>query len=93
MKRILAATVVSLLATGAMIAATTQQSKASDHDDGEQADKSRELNLSDHFAFRSPAGSIFLITPLATKSFERFSGSRISATTHWYSTPGVNFTP
>jgi hypothetical protein len=31
------------------------KARASDHDDGETDLKSRALNLSDHFAFRSPS--------------------------------------
>src|SRR5688572_21619255 len=54
MKRTLAVPVLPLLAAGAFITLSAR-SEASDHDDGEQADKSRELNLTDHFAFRSPA--------------------------------------
>jgi len=37
------------------IAVTYDRSLASDHDDGEHANKERALNLTDHFAFRSPA--------------------------------------
>src|SRR5262245_20218857 len=55
MKRILPVVLISLGAAVAIVATTASRSEASDHDDGEQADKSRELNLSDHYSFRSPA--------------------------------------
>jgi hypothetical protein len=55
MKKSVRLAALSLLAAAGVVAATYQRSEASDHDDGEQADKSRELNLSDHFAFKSPA--------------------------------------
>lgn len=42
----------SLLAAAGI--ATTQFAVASDHDDGETDNKARALNLTDHFAFRSP---------------------------------------
>ena len=54
MKRIIGVSVVSLLIGVAVVATTYQRGEASDHDDGEQDDKSRALNLSDHFAFKSP---------------------------------------
>jgi hypothetical protein len=44
----------SLLLAAAGVA-TTQLATASDHDDGETDSKARALNLTDHFAFRSPA--------------------------------------
>jgi hypothetical protein len=44
----------SMLAAAAMIATAGHTVYASDHDDGETDLKSRALNLSDHFAFRSP---------------------------------------
>jgi Domain of unknown function (DUF4331) len=44
----------SLLA-GAIAGATAHTGYASDHDDGETDIKSRALNLSDHYAFRSPS--------------------------------------
>jgi len=44
----------SLLLAAAGIA-TTQLATASDHDDGETDSKARALNLTDHFAFKSPA--------------------------------------
>src|SRR5678815_4148447 len=37
--------------------ATTKFAVASDHDDGETDIKARALNLTDHFAFRSPAAT------------------------------------
>ena len=43
----------SLLAAAGI--ATTQFADASDHDDGEADNKARALNLTDHFAFRSPS--------------------------------------
>ena len=53
MKRLLLLASVPLL-VGA-IAATYQVASASDHDDGENNEKERNLNLTDHFAFKSPA--------------------------------------
>ena len=44
-----------LLAVAAAGVATTHFASASDHDDGETDIKARALNLTDHFAFRSPA--------------------------------------
>jgi hypothetical protein len=44
----------SLLLAAAGLA-TTQLATASDHDDGETDSKARALNLSDHFAFKSPS--------------------------------------
>lgn len=52
MKRIVP---VSMLAMIAMVAITARPVHASDHDDGETDLKSRALNLSDHFAFKSPS--------------------------------------
>jgi hypothetical protein len=46
---------LSLMMAIAAIAITSQPSDASDHDDGETDAKSRALNLTDHFAFRSPS--------------------------------------
>lgn len=54
MKRKVGVSAASLLLAGAVVVVTYHPSEASDHDDGEQADKSRELNLTDHFAFKSP---------------------------------------
>ncbi|MBX3157832.1 MAG: DUF4331 family protein [Deltaproteobacteria bacterium] len=54
MKRI--AGVSALLSAAiAVVAISYHSGEASDHDDGEQPDKSRELNLTDHFAFKSPS--------------------------------------
>lgn len=44
-----------LLLGSAATVLTYGASVASDHDDGEHANKERALNLTDHFAFRSPA--------------------------------------
>ncbi len=55
MKRVLAATGVSLLLGVAVVAAFHKSGEASDHDDGESDVKARALNLTDHFAFKSPA--------------------------------------
>jgi uncharacterized protein DUF4331 len=55
MKKTFVIPVGVLLASVALVAVTYQRSEASDHDDGEQADKSRELNLTDHYAFKSPS--------------------------------------
>jgi len=46
---------VAALATALAAGATYQQGFASDHDDGETDIKSRALNLTDHFAFKSPS--------------------------------------
>jgi hypothetical protein len=54
MKRTVGVSIASLLLAGVFVASTYVPVEASDHDDGEQADKSRELNLTDHFAFKSP---------------------------------------
>lgn len=54
MKKYVGLSAASLLLAGVVVVTTHHDSEASDHDDGEQADKSRELNLSDHFAFKSP---------------------------------------
>jgi hypothetical protein len=54
MKRIAGVTAL-LTAALAVVAISYHSGEASDHDDGEQPDKSRELNLTDHFAFKSPA--------------------------------------
>lgn len=54
MKRILGASAL-LLGGIVAIAMSSQPSVASDHDDGENSNKERALNLTDHFAFRSPA--------------------------------------
>ncbi|MDB4957118.1 MAG: hypothetical protein JWO36_4687 [Myxococcales bacterium] len=51
MKRLF--TIASALAVTATIGATTHLGYASDHDDGETDLKSRALNLSDHFSFKS----------------------------------------
>ena len=53
MKRVvLSITVLTMIAVVAVAGRTVY---ASDHDDGENAFKERALNLTDHFAFRSPA--------------------------------------
>lgn len=54
MKRIIGVC-LSLLVAIAAVAINYQPSTASDHDDGEQDSKSRALNLTDHFTFKSPA--------------------------------------
>lgn len=46
---------MSLAAAIAVVAVAGRPTYASDHDDGETDLKARALNLSDHFAFRSPA--------------------------------------
>lgn len=58
-KGIIGLSVASLLAGVTGLAVTNdsevvQVAQASDHDDGENADKERALNLTDHFSFRSP---------------------------------------
>jgi hypothetical protein len=55
MKRLFA--VVAPLALAAVVGATYHNGYASDHDDGETDLKSRALNLTDHYAFRSDAGA------------------------------------
>lgn len=45
---------VTALAASLAIGATLHVGEASDHDDGETDRKARALNLSDHFAFKSP---------------------------------------
>jgi hypothetical protein len=52
MKRIVL--LISVLATVAVVAIVGRTGHASDHDDGDNPDKERALNLTDHFAFRSP---------------------------------------
>jgi hypothetical protein len=52
-KRLLASAV--LMGGLTAIAVSYGPSAASDHDDGEHANKERALNLTDHYAFRSPA--------------------------------------
>lgn len=54
MKRIVLAS-ISAAAAIAVVAIAGGTGHASDHDDGETDLKARALNLSDHFAFRSPA--------------------------------------
>lgn len=54
MKRIVLMS-ISVLAVIAVIAVAGRTGYASDHDDGETDLKARALNLSDHFAFKSPA--------------------------------------
>jgi hypothetical protein len=46
---------VTALTAALAIGATLHLSEASDHDDGENDKKERALNLTDHFAFKSPA--------------------------------------
>jgi hypothetical protein len=46
---------VTALTAALAIGATLHLSEASDHDDGENDRKARALNLTDHFAFKSPA--------------------------------------
>ncbi len=46
---------VTALVTALLAGATQKLVEASDHDDGETDIKSRSLNLTDHFAFKSPA--------------------------------------
>jgi len=53
MKRIVLAS-MAVLAVIAVIAIGGRTGYASDHDDGETDLKARALNLSDHFAFKSP---------------------------------------
>ncbi|MEO8706529.1 MAG: DUF4331 family protein [Kofleriaceae bacterium] len=56
MRKLLGASVAGTLLAGvAVVAMTYQSGEASDHDDGENAFKNRALNLTDHFAFKSPA--------------------------------------
>jgi hypothetical protein len=45
---------VTALAAALAIGATLHVGEASDHDDGENSFKERSLNLTDHFAFKSP---------------------------------------
>ncbi|HET7501246.1 MAG TPA: DUF4331 family protein [Kofleriaceae bacterium] len=54
MKRIVSISIAAL-AVIAVVAIAGRTTYASDHDDGETDLKARALNLSDHFAFRSPA--------------------------------------
>jgi uncharacterized protein DUF4331 len=54
MKRIVLVS-MSVLALVALVAVAGRTVYASDHDDGETDLKARALNLSDHFAFKSPA--------------------------------------
>ncbi len=54
MKRIVLIS-LPMLTAAAMLAAPAQRATASDHDDGEIDLKARALNLSDHFAFKSPS--------------------------------------
>lgn len=54
MKRIVLVT-MSVLTLAALVAVAGRTVYASDHDDGETDLKARALNLSDHFAFKSPA--------------------------------------
>ena len=54
MKRIVLAS-ISVAAAIAVVAVAGRTGYASDHDDGETDLKARALNLSDHFAFKSPA--------------------------------------
>lgn len=54
MKRFLGVS-LSLGAAVAALATASHNSDASDHDDGELTSKSRSHNLTDHFAFKSPA--------------------------------------
>lgn len=53
MKRIVPGS-ITVLAVIAMVALAVRTGHASDHDDGETDLKARALNLSDHFAFKSP---------------------------------------
>lgn len=53
-----AVTLASALGAGTTLFST---SEASDHDDGERDIKSRALNLTDHFAFKSPANADELV--------------------------------
>jgi Domain of unknown function (DUF4331) len=55
MRKILHSLPVSALVAALALGGTYQLVQASDHDDGETDQKARALNLSDHFAFRSPA--------------------------------------
>lgn len=52
MRRFILGATLLLAAAGV---ATTQFATASDHDDGETDSKARALNLTDHFAFKSPS--------------------------------------
>lgn len=54
MKRILGASAL-LLAGIVAVAMTSRPGDASDHDDGENQFKERALNLTDHYAFKSPS--------------------------------------
>lgn len=56
MKRIVLAS-ISVMTALAVVAIAGRTGYASDHDDGETDQKARALNLTDHFAFRSPADS------------------------------------
>ena len=47
----------SLLAGVAVVGGTAHQSRASDHDDGETDIKARALNLTDHYAFKTPGST------------------------------------
>jgi hypothetical protein len=49
---------MSVLAVVALVALAGRTVYASDHDDGETDLKARALNLSDHFAFKSPAAAV-----------------------------------
>lgn len=56
MKRIVLAS-ISVLPVVAVVAIASRAVHASDHDDGESDRKARALNLTDHFAFKSPGAS------------------------------------
>jgi hypothetical protein len=53
MKRIVLVS-ISVLTVIAVVAIAGRSGHASDHDDGDNPDKERALNLTDHFAFKSP---------------------------------------
>jgi hypothetical protein len=57
MKKLGRFTAASLIAGMALIGGATTTALASDHDDGETDIKSRALNLSDHYAFKTPGSS------------------------------------
>jgi hypothetical protein len=48
---------VTVIGTFAAVSQIGEQAQASDHDDGETDLKSRALNLTDHFAFKTPVGT------------------------------------
>lgn len=61
---------VAALATALAVGSTQKLVQASDHDDGETDQKSRALNLTDHFAFKSPSnpGELSLVMYFNSRS-------------------------